>query len=341
MGKGLAACFILACICLWGLCSCSAEKNGTFNEYADFKDKAELKADRIEVPPVLLYPRSVYLLNDKLVVLNEKTDTVFSVYNLPECSYWGQFGQKGQGPEDFNLPLIYAVRTENDSFSLFDSDCLKTIVFEDNRFSVFSSKFPVENFVINNLVYLKDGSYVCSAGFESEYELRYIFKDGTYKESGAYPEKSEGRFENVLSRNQAYSNIIVAKPDGSRLALVYQFIRRNRIYDDSGNLLSDNVMTLEPGSSEPALNDDERCIHAIAVYATDRYFYTLNLDMTAQELGTANKFPNIQVFDWNGTPVKQLYLDCYISSFVVDETNQILYGVFAEDDSHIYKFRLP
>lgn len=188
---------------------------------------------------------------------------------------------------------------------------------------------------------MKDGSYVCSAGFESEYELRYIFKDGTYKESGAYPEKSEGRFENVLSRNQAYSNIIVAKPDGSRLALVYQFIRRNRIYDDSGNLLSDNVMTLEPGSSEPALNDDERCIHAIAVYATDRYFYTLNLDMTAQELGTANKFPNIQVFDWNGTPVKQLYLDYYISSFVVDETNQIIYGVFAEDDSHIYKFRLP
>ena len=117
MGKGLAACFILACICLWGLCSCSAEKNGTFNEYADFKDKA--------------------------FVLNEKTDTVFSVYNLPECSYWGQFGQKGQGPEDFNLPLIYAVRTENDSFSLFDSDCLKTIVFEDNRFSVLSSKFPV------------------------------------------------------------------------------------------------------------------------------------------------------------------------------------------------------
>ena len=38
MGKGLAACFILACICLWGLCSCSAEKNGTFNEYADFKE---------------------------------------------------------------------------------------------------------------------------------------------------------------------------------------------------------------------------------------------------------------------------------------------------------------
>lgn len=79
MGKGLAACFILACICLWGLCSCSAEKNGTFNEYADFKDKAELKADRIEVPPVLLYPRSVYLLNDKLVVLNEKL-TLYSLY---------------------------------------------------------------------------------------------------------------------------------------------------------------------------------------------------------------------------------------------------------------------
>ena len=39
----------------------------------------------------------------------------------------------------------------------FDSDCLKTIVFEDNRFSVLSSKFPVENFVINNLVYLRTG----------------------------------------------------------------------------------------------------------------------------------------------------------------------------------------
>lgn len=339
MGKKISTYFTLLYV-MFNICSCSNEKNAVVNEFAGFSDKSELKAERIDVPPVLLYPRSVYLLDDRLVVMNEKTDTLFSVYSLPECHYQGQFGQKGKGPEDFNLPLIYPVCTEDNAFTLFDSNHLKRIVFEGGIPKVQSKGFSVDNFVINNLVYLKDESYVCSAGFESEHELRYIFKDGTDKESGTYPEKTDGRFKDALSRNQAYSNLIVAKPDGSRLALVYQFIRRNRVYDDSGNLLSDNVLNIKPGTSEPALNDDERCIHCIAVYATDKYFYTLNLDMTSQELGTIDRFPNIQVFDWDGVPVKQLYLDCFISSFVVDEVHRIIYGIFAEDDSHLYKFRL-
>ena len=325
---------------IFALTSCSNEQNTVVNRFTDFENQSELKAERVEVPSALLYPRSVYLLKDKLVVLNENTDSLFSLYSLPECRYLGRFGQKGQGPEDFNLPLIYAVSTEHNSFTLFDSNHLRRIVFEGDTPKVLSSEFSVRDFVINNLVGLKDGTYACSAGFESEHELRYIFKDGTDKEFGTYPEKTGGRFTDALSRNQAYSSIIVAKPDGSRLALTYQFIRRNRIYDASGKLLSDNILNMKPGTSEPALNDEDRCIHSIAIYATDRYFYTLNLDMTLQELGEMNRFPNIQVFDWDGVPVKQLHLDCFISSFVVDEANQVIYGIFAEDDNHLYKFSL-
>lgn len=339
MGKEICTYFTLLYV-MFNICSCSNEKNTMVNDFVDFRVKSELKAERVEVPSALLYPRSVYLLKDKLVVLNENTDSLFSLYSLPECRYLGQFGQKGQGPEDFILPLIYAVSTEKDGFTLFDSNRLRRIVFEGDTPKVLSSEFSVRNFVINNLVGLKDGAYACSAGFESDHELRYIFKDGTDKEFGTYPEKTGGRFKDALSRNQAYSNIIVAKPDGSRLALTYQFIRRNRIYDASGKLLSDNVLNMKPGTSEPALNDEDRCIHSIAVYATDRYFYTLNLDMTSQDLEDMNKFPNIQVFDWDGVPVKQLHLDCFISSFVVDEANQVIYGIFAEDDNHLYKINL-
>ena len=62
--------------------------------------------------------------------------------------------------------------------------------------------------------------------------------------------------------------------------------------------------------------------------------------MKAEEIMNQEHNPNIFVFDWDGKPVKQYQLDCFISTFAVDETNDCLYGVFIDDIDHIYKFDL-
>ena len=101
--------------------------------------------------------------------------------------------------------------------------------------------------------------------------------------------------------------------------------------------MSDNAWA---GYSLPEVADEERCIHPIAVCATEKYIYTLNLDMTAEEIGKQAKKPSIQIFDWDGHPQKKYGLDVFISSFVVDENAGEIYGVFVEDMNHIYKFKI-
>ena len=90
------------------LCGCS-HKRVEINRYSGFEQTISVKSTKIEVPPVLLYPRNLFLLKDRLIVLNEKTDTLFQVFSMPELEYQGQFGIKGEGPNDFHLPSIQAV----------------------------------------------------------------------------------------------------------------------------------------------------------------------------------------------------------------------------------------
>ena len=131
----------------------------------------------------------------------------------------------------------------------------------------------------------------------------------------------------------------VAKPDKSCFVSFYQHIRRFRIYGKDGELKRDVILDILPGQERPEVDDYLRFIHPISVYATDSYIYTLNLDMTTEEIENRKTTPNIQVFDWEGKPLTQYKLDCFINTFVVDEVANKIYGVFVEDEDHIYVFK--
>ena len=101
------------------------------------------------------------------------------------------------------------------------------------------------------------------------------------------------------------------------------------------------ILDILHGQERPEVDDYLRFIHPISVYATDSYIYTLNLDMTTEEIENRKTTPNIQVFDWEGKPLTQYKLDCFINTFVVDEVANKIYGAFVEDEDHIYVFNLP
>ena len=133
----------------------------------------------------------------------------------------------------------------------------------------------------------------------------------------------------------------VAKPDKNCFVSFYQHIRRFRIYGQDGKLKRDVILDLFPGQECPEVDDNMRLIHPICVYTTDNYIYSLNLDMTTEDVEDRKTTPNIQVFDWEGKPLIQYKLDCFINTFAVDEVAHKIYGVFVEDEDHIYVFNLP
>lgn len=322
------------------LISCTNKDEDALIKYSSFDEVISLTARKIEVPSVLLYPRGIYLSNDNLVVLNEKMDTLFQVFEFPEMKYKGQFGIKGGGPNDFVLPLIQPVAYDDNKFVLSDGNKLKKVSFDADGFHVGTTTLPFEFPYYNGLQRLTDSLYCCFAGFEDEQPLILLTPDGGSEKIGNYPEDVSPRFKNTLARNQAYTGFLISNPNGTRMAMFYQYLRRWRIFDANGDMLSDNCMEMQPGSSLPKVEDEERYIHPIAVYATDNFIYTLNLDMTALEVGNQARNPNIQVFSWDGKPLKQYKLDCFISSFVVNEKTGEIFGVFVEDMNHIYQFKL-
>lgn len=321
------------------LCGCS-HKRAEINRYSGFEQTISVKSTKIEIPPVLLYPRNLFLLKDRLIVLNEKTDTLFQVFSMPEFEYQGQFGIKGEGPNDFHLPSIQAVSYTESGFILSDLNKLKAINWENSEPHITSTDMPYQFQYFNGLMELKDSLYCCNTEYGSEYELRFLYPDGNYEELGVYPEEVKPRFKDALARNQAYNSLLAAKPDGTCVAVFYQHLRRYRIYNANGELKTDNVLDILPCQELPDVRDENRYIHPIALYATNRYIYTLNLDMTANEISNKVSNPSIQLFDWEGHPLKRYQLDRYISSFIVDEQNGIFYGVFVEDENSIYKFEL-
>ena len=192
------------------LCGCS-HKRAEINRYSGFEQTISVKSTKIEIPPVLLYPRNLFLLKDRLIVLNEKTDTLFQVFSMPELEYQGQFGIKGEGPNDFHLPSIQAVSYTESGFILSDLNKLKAINWENSEPHITSTDMPYQFQYFNGLMELKDSLYCCNTEYGSEYELRFLYPDGNYEELGVYPEEVKPRFKDALARNQAYNSLLAAK----------------------------------------------------------------------------------------------------------------------------------
>ena len=295
---------------LWGILLITVSsciESDRIMHYVRFEHTINLKSDRIQVPSMLLYPRSLVLCDSNLIVFNEKMDTMFQCFHLPDLTFQYGFGTQGQGPNDFVLPSITPVKYQKNGFVMLDGINLKHISVEKDKAIVQTSTLNYGFNCFNDLISISDSSYCCNGGFENEKEFRFL-----------YP-----------------------KPDKSCFVSFYQHIRRFRIYGKDGELKRDVILDILPGQERPEVDDYLRFIHPISVYATDSYIYTLNLDMTTEEIENRKTTPNIQVFDWEGKPLTQYKLDCFINTFVVDEVANKIYGAFVEDEDHIYVFNLP
>ena len=63
--------------CVVGLCSCSRQT--ATHVYTSFETTDTLVAQVHSIPPVMLYPREVFLDGPRLVVLNVQMDNCFQV----------------------------------------------------------------------------------------------------------------------------------------------------------------------------------------------------------------------------------------------------------------------
>lgn len=172
---------------LWGILLIivsSCIESDRIMHYVRFEHTINLKSDRIQVPSMLLYPRSLVLCDSNLIVFNEKMDTMFQCFHLPDLTFQYSFGTQGQGPNDFVLPSITPVKYQKNGFVVLDGINLKHISVEKDKAIVQTSTLNYGFNCFNDLISISDSSYCCNGGFENEKEFRFLYPDGNHESMG-------------------------------------------------------------------------------------------------------------------------------------------------------------
>jgi hypothetical protein len=295
----------------------------------EFPAKKELKATVIQTAPIILEPQYMFIMNNQIWISQPKKDTLFDIFNLHDCSYLCSVGTKGRGPDEFIFPQSQTIQVENNRFIIYDRNVLKTVEMQSPKSLRVVKKEKIFDFYpVNGFAKLNDSLFCmlanCVMGKEGDFEFEFLLKNtssGKETEFSKYPSDLTTRKFLGDEKCQIYRKSPVANVSKGKLATFYNFFKFFRIYsvNETVELEKEVHVNIEPYSTDNLDDREKRKIYYGKPVGTDKYIYA--------------KITNeIQVWDWDGNPVMQYFLDINPSCFAVSEDLKKLYAVIHSDD---------
>lgn len=311
-----------------------------------FPQTGKLQAQVKQLPVPVLLPRFMGVAGEHLVVYKQKEQKIFALFRLPDCSYVGDMGNRGQGPDDFNLLDSRSFCLGENGFEVLEagSNLLKTVVIQEDGLKVSSSLPVFEQGISNNGFYpLADSVYLTLGRLEDENEYcLFDKKTGTVTKMENYPHwVAIEKRENTPPPFVTYLKNCVVHPDGKRFASFYCRFKRLRIYDQHVRLLHDVDVQVAPYATH--FEGDVRYQPGYYIgqpYATEEYIYTLCENSDFRD-GQRNYRCELQVWSWNGRPVACFEFDRKISLMAVSRKYNKLYALDSDVENEMYIYDLP
>ena len=293
--------------------------------------------------------RSMALLVDSIPVsINSQSDVLFQFMDYKD-SVLMEFGNRGQGPNDFLFPTSLHKKSDN-VLSFWDvnrkryssmSVSLKDSVADfKHHFSLRDSLFHYEIFPVVENQYVASGMY-------EDYRLVILNGQGHFKKGyGKYPSRDsrEERISGIL-RSEVYQGRMAVSPSGKRL--VYALLRADIISFYEIKMGGDLSLVAEYTNSYPEYSYDTGAmslsapIYNIDVSVTDQYVYILysgrNFKESKEKAFLGNR---IDVYDWGGRLVRKFYLDVDIKAMCITGDNEKIYAISYLPDPVLVAFTL-
>lgn len=114
------------------------------------------------------------IANNQLFIYKEKDEILFEFFELPDCSYIGSAGTRGQGPNEFGLLDTRSFCTSDKDFRVMEAgnNVLKTVVYEDSCLTVSHSERVFDQGIMNvGFHQLKDSVYLTLGNITDPNEL--------------------------------------------------------------------------------------------------------------------------------------------------------------------------
>lgn len=332
-------------------------------EVTDLANEISLNSEKLEITSVILKMTRMRIIDSYLVVWQNRKDTLVSIFQLQDLKHLYSFGNKGNGPNEFNLTFpasFVPVYINGGSFTLGNKmNNIQYYKIDDllNRNTVPYKivKLPPKLNGFRAIANIGDSLiYGAPYGEDNIDIFKYNVKSKQLIILVKYPD--DFPLINGEIKRSVYGCYMTAKPDKTKFARTYSNIGRIEIFDVTNDkkspivisyikfpALKDNL-NLDRTSKGPR-NDGEEMVFSWGITSNDKYIYVQvyndRYDKIAGPKGVNESFiPEIHIFNWDGKPVGKCILNAHFLNFDVDKEGKYLYTVSDFEPNSIRRYDL-
>lgn len=328
-------------------------KAGKSDPEAVFAVSQGLFPDSIAVEQVLV-PKELRVVNGCMVVISDKTDTVFYVYSLPDFRYLYASVVPGEGPEDLPRYFRDLVSSDGRNFIVVPSYSGLARVYSPQSTGMVRERDIKHRKNHHLRAVSPGGEKALSLKLSSQDGSRYILSavsgdslltitDSIALRTKRYTVQMEGMFTISTTVNDchtaAYGDIFALFYDGIPRAEFYRWTDEGKIenitaYGDTLYAWKEEDIIRPNSIGRPK----EQIQYYVDAQASGDHFYAFYRGVT-QEQYEKTPCVFIRVFDRQGRPVKSMRINGPYDLFAVDEPNGIIYAADkAKDFEYVYTF---
>ena len=315
-----------------------------------------LQHETIKIPDLLLgSPSGIQKMGDGLLIMDYKSDSMFHYVNLKQKKYVGQFGAKGQGPDEFIHPTslqpyddktVCGYDVMKQEIKMMEWDSL------NNRMKSSTVKKWTDAWSFDVIPY-GQAQFVGNGCFNDSMFAVFDNQGVPVDRAGEYPYKDENeRKISVFNRALAYQGTIRVTPKG-RLAFAAMCAKMLFLYEIRDRHLVRNKVVIDRyadykpdysgGQASYSVVHNGKlpvCYRDLSV--TESRIYALYSGRSFKDYGLAEwECGYIYVYDWAGNRLALYQLDLPLLCFCVDEQSGIVYGIANNPEPTLVCFPLP
>jgi hypothetical protein len=310
----------------------------------------------------LLNPAAIEVYDNLMIVLDIKSENLFSAIDLQEKKYIKSWGSKGQGPGEFIGVMDFYNNYDQTginawdpmlqrlNFFAYDTVVLNFNPMPQNLFENTNAKNVLKMFYAN-ILQLNKSLFLAIGNETKRFSLLNISTNELIS-TGEYPPQEANTKTHGMLKNLAYNGLIRLNKDLmkvvyiSRNSEMFEIFNVNNLglHVEYGNYttipeykqINDYSIDVEKFPKKQGVN------HSLSV--TNKYIYILYKTYSA-DINEQNKYSDdinkadiVLSFDWKGHPLKMYKLDCMVNNIQYDEKNNRLYAIYDNPDPEIIYF---